>query len=580
VRAIAGIVCLALMAGSCAEGLRQPVNPPRLIMDSQADMSIQLFMQATILLANAYGYPTIQYAEIRRRSANAGFNVLPFMPPETIRATPELVNFFNQYENDGATAHYLVSKYGYKPLLIYYVRTGLRASQLICRSYLINLDERSQYLEFLRRELGVAYGLASGILALVNANGTLANAFLVSRSAVDGATQAFEDYRFLNIDRDAARVVVETAQNKYAQYFIDRIDKAANGYDPISTGYSLSDALNMISIIEYQCTREGIRYLLNRSINNTPSNLAIDETGNIMFHTTSVTPPATPLNADVRQPPVASIRPPPSPTDHQAQATSPRSGSEKPAGAAETLTLQQAFTQAQTDINSNKQKLAIIQDNLTKIPEGAGRQDLMAEIKRLQNDIERLEQLKSDLNKQAGGMLKAPVAPPSLETGLGLVDISTLQRAFTQAHADIAANRHKLTILQDNLTKIPEGPGRDDLMSEMNRLQDDIVRLEQLKSDLNRQAAGKLKAPPSLPSPDKGSGPPDIPSLQRAFDNAKAGIAADQQKLTVLQDHLTTIPAGSGRDDLLAEIARLQDDVARLEQLKSDLNTQASGKLK
>jgi hypothetical protein len=99
----------------------------------------------------------------------------------------------------------------------------------------------------------------------------------------------------LTIERDTARILVETAQNKLAEFYLKQVDYTddtvaieKNLVTKFNTagGYSFSDALNAVSVIEYQCTREGIRYLLNRSVNNSPSNLEIDAaTGTVMFKT-------------------------------------------------------------------------------------------------------------------------------------------------------------------------------------------------------------------------------------------------------------------------------------------------------
>src|SRR5581483_4516396 len=102
-------------------------------------------------------------------------------------------------------------------------------------------------------------------LALANANGTITNSFFLASTAINNGLTAYEEYRFLNIDREAARVLVDAAMNKYAEYFIGQVDRPPNG-----VMYTFSDALNAVSVIEYQCTREGIRNLLNRSVNNTP----------------------------------------------------------------------------------------------------------------------------------------------------------------------------------------------------------------------------------------------------------------------------------------------------------------------
>jgi hypothetical protein len=292
-RVLVLVVIVAL--GGCRN---QPLNPPRLVLDTETDASIQLFVQATILMMRSYGFDTIAYEDIQARSASAGFRTIPFMPPDTIRGSPRLVASLSGSptmtpDNFLAAAQSL----GTKPFVKYYIRTGLRAAQLICRNHLTRLDEGNQYLEFLQKELGVASSFASGILALVNANGTLTKSFLITVTGVNAGLDAFQEYRYLSIDRDAARILVETAQNKLAEYYLNQVDLTDNtdaikknlvSINNAAGGYTFSDALNAVSVIEYQCTREGIRYLLNRSINNTPSNMEIDAaTGTVLFKSAS-----------------------------------------------------------------------------------------------------------------------------------------------------------------------------------------------------------------------------------------------------------------------------------------------------
>lgn len=245
-------------------------------------------------MMRSYGFDTISYEEIQTRSARAGFRAIPFMPPETIRATARLNTVVSTQPVVSAEDFLARTKnLGTKPFVKYYIRTGLRASQLICRNHLTRLDEGNQYLEFLQKELGVASTFASGILALVNANATLTKSFFIAFSGINSGIDAYQEYRYLSIDRDAARLLVETAQNKLAEYYMNQVDFTDNpdaiaknvvSANNAAGGYTFSDALNAVSVIEYQCTREGIRYLLNRSINNTPSNMEIDAaTGTVMF---------------------------------------------------------------------------------------------------------------------------------------------------------------------------------------------------------------------------------------------------------------------------------------------------------
>jgi hypothetical protein len=297
-RVVALCAALLLLLSGC---YRSPLNPPRLVTNKTSDMSIQLFMQATILLSNYYGYSTIRYADIQERAAASGLRLLPFMPPEAVPATPELIGFFNTYQNNPAELDRVLRTYGgYKILVKYYIRTGLRASQSLCRGYLLNLEERNDYLEFLQKEIGVVAALSTSILALVNANATLSQAFLIARTGLDAGIDAYQEYRFLNIDREAARTVVEAAQNALAEHYLRQVDSASLNSNSVTGGYTFSDALHAVSMIEYQCTRSGIRSLLTRSINNTPTNLAVDPvTGTFVFRSTlqggeTMSPPGPP----------------------------------------------------------------------------------------------------------------------------------------------------------------------------------------------------------------------------------------------------------------------------------------------
>jgi hypothetical protein len=282
---VGAIFAVLLLVAGC---YRSPLNPPRLVTNSASDMSIQLFMQATILLSNYYGYSTIRYADIQERAAQSGLQLLPFMPPETVRATPQLVGFFNTYQNNPAELERALRTYGgYKALVKYYIRTGLRASQSLCRGYLLDLEERSAYLEFLQKEIGVVAALSTSILALVNANATLSQAFLIGRAGLDAGIDVYQEFRFLNVDREAARAVIEAAQNALAEHYLRQVDSASVQSNSVTGGYTFSDALHAVSMIEYQCTRSGIRSLLTRSINNTPTNIMVDPvTGTFVFRST------------------------------------------------------------------------------------------------------------------------------------------------------------------------------------------------------------------------------------------------------------------------------------------------------
>jgi len=168
------LACVALVLAGCS-GPKAPLNPPRLVMSDQTDMAIQLFVQATILLANYYHFETMPYAEFQTRTARGGFNALPFMPPETVRATPELVEVVNVGDSRMLT-DFVVQKFGYKALVKYYIRTGLRAFAADLSELPVGSGRAKSISRIFAQEFGVGYALASGVLSAVHANATLSNA--------------------------------------------------------------------------------------------------------------------------------------------------------------------------------------------------------------------------------------------------------------------------------------------------------------------------------------------------------------------------------------------------------------------
>ncbi len=292
------VACVAAL-GLANCGPRPPVNPPQLVSSNETDLAIQLFIQATIMMAKYYNFETKSYAEISDRSLKAGFNSVPFIPPVTVRATPQ-INWqiaadnlstieFRKMVDTLATA----GTTGGQFLAKYYIKTGWKASQIVCRNYLLGLEERNRYLQFLKEELGVGFGMAGVVLDLTSANGTLQQVFRNAQTYTGLGIAAYEKYQF-SIDPEAARVLVETAQNKYAFHFMKLVDDPAiqsdvsssdrkSKYDP-KVPFTFSEALSAVSTIEYQCTRSGIAHLLNRSINNTPTNMMIDDlSGTVYF---------------------------------------------------------------------------------------------------------------------------------------------------------------------------------------------------------------------------------------------------------------------------------------------------------
>ena len=269
---IAIVASAALVLSGC--GSQRPLNPPALVTARDTDMAIQLFMQATILLGRYYDFHTLRYEELADKSVRHGYEALPFMPPIAGHATPRFVRAdlpSNTNFNIGLLGddfrRWANSNGGQQMLVNYYISTGWRAAQLICRNYMIGLEERNAYLEFLQKEFNIGAGLANASLIAAGANVTLRAIGIATQTVGNSTIDAYQTYRFLDIDRDAARSLVESAQNLIAQHFLSlplgRPPGGSADFFPVNSGFS--HAVHAVSLIEYQCTRSGIRGLLSKA---------------------------------------------------------------------------------------------------------------------------------------------------------------------------------------------------------------------------------------------------------------------------------------------------------------------------
>jgi hypothetical protein len=285
-------ICAALLALGLSGCLRsqEPLNPPVLVTARDTDLAIQLFMQATILLGRYYGFDTLSYADITDRSVRRGYHVLPFMPPIARRATPRFadgsLHFKIPADVDGKPltalkfrewAHQAVGPDTHRKLLTYYVQTGWRAAQVVCRNYLVGLDEKNAYLQFLQNEFNTGATLANASLIAAGANVTLRAIGVAVQWAGNEVIDEYQTYRFLErigIDRDSMRALVEAAQNQFALDFLGRLNKRKflpapairPEVDLIPEFALFADAVQALSMIEYQCTRSGIRGLVHKAL--------------------------------------------------------------------------------------------------------------------------------------------------------------------------------------------------------------------------------------------------------------------------------------------------------------------------
>lgn len=240
---------ILLFLAGCSSGTS--LSPPQLIGDSQADVAVQEFLLSSKALAYAHGLEfkfnadaALPLAPRSRVSRDLfGFAIRQEVPYSVSLSTDSVAPPFGpDFTPENARAQY--------------IKAGSYASMILCRNYLSGLRDRNEYFEFLQKELNVAGGLANIAMQLSNANGTIRTSVTEGMLAVNQGFDVYESFRFLSPEIETILPIVANAQITLRDYFL----KAGN------RPTTFSGAMNAVSQIEYQCTRSGIRMLLNKTL--------------------------------------------------------------------------------------------------------------------------------------------------------------------------------------------------------------------------------------------------------------------------------------------------------------------------
>lgn len=273
-------VCVPLI-GCGGQGL----SPPQLTGDQQADLAVREYLQATYQLAHQFGFD-FRYAEnieLTSRSKNTNTDLFGFQLrsdiPYKMRLTPSenLVLLPITPENR-------------KDATIYYIKAGTYASLILCRNYLSGLRDRNEYFEFLQKELNAAGGLATIAMQLASANGTIRTSVQETLTAVNLGIDTYQTFRFLTPEVETILPIVALAQSKLRGHYL------GDGFPTTFSG-----AINAVSQIEYQCTRSGVRGLINRTLVQTQPEFRIVE-GIVYAKPVVPDPPASPPPQAPRSP--------------------------------------------------------------------------------------------------------------------------------------------------------------------------------------------------------------------------------------------------------------------------------------
>lgn len=244
------LFCLGISLLSVGCSSTTSLSPAQLIGDGEADVAVQEFLLSSRALAYAYGLefrfkadaalPLASHSRVNRDLF--GFPIRQEVP-YSVSLNPDVFPPFGPtFTPEAARAQY--------------IKAGSYASMILCRNYLSGLRDRNEYFEFLQKELNVAGGLANIAMQLSHANGTIRTSVTEGMLAINQGMDVYESFRFLSPEIETILPIVANAQITLRDYYL----KAGNGPT------TFSGAMNAVGQIEYQCTRSGIRSLLNKAL--------------------------------------------------------------------------------------------------------------------------------------------------------------------------------------------------------------------------------------------------------------------------------------------------------------------------
>jgi hypothetical protein len=246
--------CAAVFVSTALVGCAPQLSPVQLVGPESSDVAVLEFLFAGRALAGMYGFD-FTFERVP----------LPVKPGMTLYGT--------QIKHSIPYDMFLVAR-GFDPndryrAREYFIRAGHHASQIICRNYLSGLRDRNEYFEFLQKEFQVAANLTSILLTITHAAEKSKDIFTQVVGATNLGVDAYQGFRFLAPEIETVLPLVEAAQVAMRDYYT--IGKGIPA--------TFAGALNAVSKIEYQCSRSGIRAILNKTlVQSKPQYTVIDGT--------------------------------------------------------------------------------------------------------------------------------------------------------------------------------------------------------------------------------------------------------------------------------------------------------------
>ena len=144
-----------------------------------------------------------------------------------------------------------------KSIIINYIRNGSQLSQILCRNYLAGLSDKNSAFSALRKQFNITGGLAELTMVAAKASARSIGYFGAAESFVNATLENFGEYEYLTPDQSTLQDLVYKSQNALDAY-----------YTGTNVPTTIAGAVNAVHRIDSQCTRAGLRHLINRSLSN------------------------------------------------------------------------------------------------------------------------------------------------------------------------------------------------------------------------------------------------------------------------------------------------------------------------
>jgi hypothetical protein len=253
-------IASAVWLCGCSVLIPGPLEPA--IGQDQVELATRGFLDSSIVLARAFSYRggEVDIAPVRataNKITGIGdkrtFRVENLVCP-TIRTQDGLI-VDNQvpYCSQFNTA----TPYGTRSSIIReYILNGLHLSQLLCRNYLSGLSDKNSAFTAIKKEFNIAGGLAQLTMAAAKASARSIAYFGAVEAFINASLENFGEFEYLTPDQSTLQDLVFKAQTALGTYYTATV----------TTPETLVGAIDAVHRIDSQCTRPGLRHLINRSL--------------------------------------------------------------------------------------------------------------------------------------------------------------------------------------------------------------------------------------------------------------------------------------------------------------------------